>query len=71
MTPYTPLNIANIDRFNSCYGPQYLLTPVNIYEFFLAPLMSVNPHYPLLIPTAPLISTNSDNPHQISNIRQP
>ncbi len=57
-------------QINSRY-PQYLLNPVNIYEFLLPPLISANTHYPLLIPTAPLISTNSDNPHPISNILLP
>ncbi len=57
MTPYTPpLNIANIHNIdlNSHYPPQYLLTPVNIYEFLLPALISANPNYPLLIPTATL-----------------
>ncbi len=57
--PYTPLNIANIHNIDliPATPPQYLLTPVNIYEFLLPPppllaLISANPHYPLLIPTA-------------------
>ncbi len=65
MTPYTPLNIAyicNIDLLPAT--PKYLPTPVNIYEFLLPTLISTNPNYPLLIPTVPLISTNSDNPTQ-------
>ncbi len=47
MTPYTPLNIANfhnIDLFP--LPPQYLLAPVNIYEFLLPPLISANPPLP-------------------------
>ncbi len=71
MKPYTPLNIVNI--CNNDLLPttphQHLLTHVNIYEFLLPPLISTNPHYALLIPTVPLISTNSDNPHPISIIR--
>ncbi len=52
MTPYTPLNIANIRNIIDLLQAtlQYLLTPVNIYEFLLPPLISTNP---LLIPTAP------------------
>ncbi len=40
MTPYTPLNIANIhniDLIPATPPPQYLLTAVNIYEFLLLP----------------------------------
>ncbi len=57
MTSYTPLNIANIRNISLTfrYLPQYLRTPVNIYEFLLPPLISTNPHCPLLNPTAPLI----------------
>ncbi len=55
MTPYTPLNIANIHNINLILlPPQYRLTPINIYEFLLPPLISGNPYYLLLIPTAPL-----------------
>ncbi len=63
-----PLNITNIHNIDliPAAPPQYLLNPVNIYEFLLPPLISFNPLYPPLIPTAPLISTNSDNPHLIS-----
>ncbi len=61
-----PLNITNIDLIPAT-PPHYLLTPVNIYEFLSPPLISANPHYPLLIPTAPLISTNSDNLRPISD----
>ncbi len=35
MTPYTPLNIANICNIDYfLLPPQYHLTPVNNYEFF-------------------------------------
>ncbi len=39
MTPYTPLNIANIHNIDliPATPTQYLLTPVNIYEFLLPP----------------------------------
>ncbi len=69
MTLYTSFNITNIhniDLIPATLG-QYLLNPVNIYEFLLPPLISANPHYSLLIPTASLISTNFNNPHPISN----
>ncbi len=52
MTSYTPpLNIANIGIIDllPATPPQYLMIPVNIYEFLLPPLLSTNPHYPLLI----------------------
>ncbi len=72
MTPYTPHNISNIHNIDLIPPPpQYLLNLVNIYEFLLPPLISANPHYSLFIPTAPLISTISDNPHPISNILLP
>ncbi len=67
ITPYTPPLISPISIISTWFPlpPQYLLNPVNIYEFLLPPLISANTHYPLLIPTA-WISTNSDNPHPIS-----
>ncbi len=40
MTPYTSFNIVNIhniDLIPTPPPPQYLLTPVNIYEFLLPP----------------------------------
>ncbi len=69
LTPYTPL-ISPISVILTYFPirPQYLLTPVNIYDFLLPPLIYTHPHYPLLIPMAPLISTNSYNPHPISII---
>ncbi len=55
MSPYTPLNIANIHNIDliPAIPPQYFLNPVNIYEFLLPPLITANPHYPLIIATAP------------------
>ncbi len=54
-----PLNIANIRYIDllPCYPPQYLLTPFNIYEFLLTPLISTNP---------PLPSTHSYYPLNIN-----
>ncbi len=47
MTPYTTINITNIYfiYLNSRYlpPPQYILAPVNIYEF-LYPFNIANPH---------------------------
>ncbi len=71
MTPYTPFNIANVHNIDLIPATPLNIFRLlfNIYEFLLPPLISANPHYPLLIPTAPLISTNSNNPHPISNNR--
>ncbi len=71
-----PLNIANIRNIDLLPATPFniplpfSISPdsFNIYEFLLPSLISNNPHYPLLIYTAPLISTNSDNPHPISII---
>ncbi len=53
MTPYT-LNIVNIHNIDLIPATSLnILTPVNIYEYILPPLISANTHYPLLIPTAP------------------
>ncbi len=57
LIPATALNIfwLLLIYMNSFYPLQYLPTPTILYSFLLPPL----------------ISTNSDNPHPISNIRQP
>ncbi len=67
-----PLNIANIHNINLIPT-----TPVNIFwillisvNSFYPPLISANPHYYLFLLPA-LISTNSHNPHLISNILLP
>ncbi len=53
----TPVNITNIHNIDiiPTTPPQYLQTPVNIYEFLLSPLISANPSTHSLIPTAPPI----------------
>ncbi len=63
MTPYTPLNIANIHNINLIPAtPLNMFSLLLISEFLLPPLISANPYYPLLIPTAP---------HNINYFRQP
>ncbi len=71
MTPYTPLNITNIYNIDLIHAipPQYLLTPVNIYEFLLPRLYLPTPTTLSSFILPPLISNNSNNPTQypISN----
>ncbi len=65
MTPYTPLNIVNIRNIDLLPAPPrhiFRLMLISMNSFY--PLNIYQPHYPLLIPNAPLISTNSDNPTQ-------
>ncbi len=63
MTPYTPLNIANIHNIDLIPPThQYLLTPVNIYEFLLPPINVCQP---------PLPCTHSYCPLNINYFRQP
>ncbi len=63
-----PLNITNIHNIDliPATPPQYLLNPVNIYEFLLPPR-----YLPTPTTLYSLISSNSSNLHPISNILLP